>query len=79
MSRSSAHPGRPRADTAVFPFGLSRATAVGFGTAMCSVSAVPDEEMHFFACGACGQMLDARDLGAVIYHEAPDHKPIATN
>jgi hypothetical protein len=35
--------------------------------------------MHFFPCGMCGQLIDARQLGEVIYHETPDHEPLAIN
>ena len=31
---------------------------------------------HFYRCEACGQMVDRRDLGQVLHHEKPDHKPL---
>lgn len=79
MSRSNAHPRQQRNDTAVFSFGLSRESVVELGAIRCDGPAVPDEQMHFFACGACGQLIDARDLGEVIYHESPNHEPVAMN
>lgn len=30
---------------------------------------------HFMACRACGQLIDLRDLAAVMHHETPGHRP----
>lgn len=38
-----------------------------------------DEREHFIACPACGQLIDCRDLGAVLHHEQPGHKPLPIN
>lgn len=35
-----------------------------------------DEAEHFYVCAACDQAVDRRDLGQVIHHETPGHKPI---
>ncbi|SFP97825.1 hypothetical protein SAMN03159463_05297 [Mesorhizobium sp. NFR06] len=35
-----------------------------------------DERDHFHKCGACGQMIDLRDLRQVIWHEKPGHEPL---
>jgi hypothetical protein len=79
MSRSNAHPRQQRTNAASFAFGLSRESIVQLGAVRCDGPALPDEQMHYFACGACGQMIDARDLGEIIYHESPNHAPMVTN
>lgn len=33
-----------------------------------------DEAEHFYACPACGQMVDMRRLGDVLHHEEPGHE-----
>ena len=34
----------------------------------------PDNEReHFYQCKRCGQAVDMRDLGQVMYHEMPNH------
>lgn len=38
-----------------------------------------DEAEHFYACPACGQAVDCRDLGAVFHHEEPGHEPLPVN
>ena len=35
-----------------------------------------DECEHFYACKACGQAVDKRDLGQVLHHETPGHEPL---
>lgn len=36
-----------------------------------------DEEIeHFYVCDECGQTVDRRRLGDVLYHEEPGHKPL---
>ncbi len=40
---------------------------------------VADESRHFYLCGACGQAVDMRDLGAMLHHEEPGHKPISAD
>ncbi|MGX5805348.1 hypothetical protein ACWGS9_29540 [Bradyrhizobium sp. Arg314] len=35
-----------------------------------------DERDHFHKCGACGQIIDLRDLRQVIWHEKPGHEPL---
>ena len=35
-----------------------------------------DERDHFYACKACGQMVDMRDLGQVFHHEKKRHRPL---
>jgi hypothetical protein len=37
---------------------------------------VTAEADHFYACTACGQAVDKRDLGAVLHHEEPGHAPL---
>ena len=32
-----------------------------------------DEREHFYQCKKCGQEVDKRDLGQVMYHEMPIH------
>ncbi|QDM40623.1 non-homologous end-joining DNA ligase [Altererythrobacter sp. TH136] len=36
------------------------------------------EAEHFHACPACGELVDRRNLGDVVYHEQPDHGPLAS-
>jgi hypothetical protein len=33
-----------------------------------------EEKTHFYRCGHCGEMVDKRQLDAVLFHET-DHKP----
>ena len=35
-----------------------------------------NEADHFYACPACGQAVDMRDLGQVLHHEGLDHEAI---
>jgi hypothetical protein len=35
-----------------------------------------DDAEHVFDCRACGQPIDARDLGQVLFHEMPDHEKV---
>lgn len=37
-----------------------------------------DEAAHLYACKACGQAVDKRDLAAVFHHEEPGHQPLPT-
>ena len=32
---------------------------------------------HFERCAACGQLVDGRDIAAVLHHDAPDHARLA--
>lgn len=32
-----------------------------------------DYREYFFQCKRCGQAVDTRDLGQVMYHEMPNH------
>ena len=41
--------------------------------------AVENEADHFYICQHCGQAVDYRRLGDVLYHDEPDHKPLALN
>jgi len=34
------------------------------------------ERDHFMACRACGQLIDLRDLAAVMHHEMAEHRPL---
>ena len=34
---------------------------------------------HLYRCPACGQTVDRRQLGQVLHHDIPDHKPLPTN
>ena len=44
------------------------------------VYSVPEDEAeHFFACPACGQLVDMRRLGDVLHHEREGHKPLPVN
>lgn len=39
-----------------------------------------DEAEQFYVCAVCGQAVDMRDLGDVLYHEEhPTHPPRRTN
>lgn len=38
-----------------------------------------DETEHFYLCEACGQAIDMRLLGDVLYHDQVDHKPLRVN
>lgn len=35
-----------------------------------------DEAEHFIQCSTCGQAIDLRKLGDVMYHEQPEHDPL---
>jgi hypothetical protein len=35
-----------------------------------------DESLHFYPCATCGQAVDRRRLGDVLYHEQPVHKSL---
>jgi hypothetical protein len=35
-----------------------------------------DEREHFYVCDVCGQAVDARRLGDVLYHDEPIHSPL---
>lgn len=35
-----------------------------------------DEREHYFTCDTCGQAVDMRDLGQLLHHQTPGHKPI---
>lgn len=37
------------------------------------------EAEHFYACSACGQAVDMRDLGQVFHHEELGHERLALN
>lgn len=37
---------------------------------------VAGEREHFYLCEHCGQAVDRRRLGDVLYHEAADHQPL---
>lgn len=37
------------------------------------------EEQHYYVCETCGQAVDMRLLGDVMYHEQEDHKPLRVN
>jgi len=39
-----------------------------------SEDAVLDELEHFYVCAHCGQAVDMRRLGDVLYHDEPGHK-----
>ena len=58
--------------------GPSESVDIGIGTIVCRGLALTDL-MHFFECGACGQMVDARDLSEVLSHEIADHQAPAPN
>ena len=36
-----------------------------------------DEGEHFYRCRHCGQSVDYRELGDVLFHDRPDHLPLA--
>ncbi|AMK20423.1 hypothetical protein K663_20333 (plasmid) [Sphingobium sp. MI1205] len=38
-----------------------------------------DEADNFYACPACGQLVDMRRLGDVVYHAEEEHKPLPVN
>lgn len=38
-----------------------------------------DEMRQFEACPTCGQTIDLRRLGDVLYHDEPDHAPLPVN
>jgi hypothetical protein len=35
-----------------------------------------DEALHFYVCKTCGQAVDMRRLGDVLYHEEAEHEPL---
>ncbi|TJV20159.1 MAG: hypothetical protein E5Y07_00535 [Mesorhizobium sp.] len=35
-----------------------------------------DEQENFYACKACGEQVDMRDLRQVLWHEQPGHWPL---
>jgi RNA polymerase-binding transcription factor DksA len=35
-----------------------------------------NEADHFYICEWCGQAVDYRRLGDVLYHDEPDHTPL---
>jgi len=35
-----------------------------------------DEVEHFYVCQDCGQAVDYRELGDVLYHDRPGHLPL---
>lgn len=35
-----------------------------------------DERELFYECSSCGQLVDARDLRQLIWHEQPGHEPL---
>ena len=37
----------------------------------------PDASEHYFACPACGQAVDRRNLDEVLYHAQDGHRPAA--
>jgi hypothetical protein len=37
-----------------------------------------DEADHFYLCPKCGQAVDARKLGDVLWHEREFHEPLST-
>ncbi|RWO41368.1 MAG: hypothetical protein EOS11_18265 [Mesorhizobium sp.] len=37
---------------------------------------IKDELKHFYICAICGQEVDMRQLGEVLYHEEPGHEPL---
>ena len=44
------------------------------------VYSVPEDEGdNFFACPMCGQLVDMRRLGDVLYHAEEGHKPPPVN
>lgn len=38
-----------------------------------------DETEHFYLCEGCGQAVDMRLLGDVLYHDQIEHKPLRVN
>ena len=38
-----------------------------------------DEAEHFYVCTQCGQAVDMRKLGDVLYHEELGHEPLPTS
>ena len=43
----------------------------------CECPEFQDEVAHFYVCQSCGQAVDCRRLGDVLYHEEPEHEPLA--
>lgn len=44
------------------------------------VPALEGDDDHFFVCSKCGQAVDRRRLGDVMYHELqPNHGPLPVN
>jgi hypothetical protein len=49
------------------------------GVAIDPVTLLPiklEEHEHFYVCPACGQAVDARDLGQVVHHGEEGHEPL---
>ncbi|MFC4594435.1 hypothetical protein [Sphingobium tyrosinilyticum] len=42
-------------------------------------SAPEDEAEHFYACPTCGQLVDMRRLGDVVYHAEEEHELLPVN
>jgi hypothetical protein len=42
----------------------------------CVPPSVTDESEHFYVCAICGQAVDKRRLGDVLWHEEPEHGPL---
>jgi hypothetical protein len=40
---------------------------------------VESEAEHFYVCGHCGQAVDYRRLGDVLYHDEPGHEQLPVN
>jgi hypothetical protein len=55
------------------PIGVVTLRRLTFGRAAESVAS--DGE-NFYLCPSCGQAVDARDLGQVLYHEIDGHEPL---
>lgn len=42
----------------------------------CTAPDLENEAEHFILCPECGQAIDCRRLGDVLYHDEPGHEPI---
>jgi hypothetical protein len=42
-------------------------------------SVLQDEAEHFYTCPMCGEQLDMRRLGDVLYHAEEEHEPLPVN
>lgn len=60
---------------------ISEAERLEFNAKPVRVDGIPpnDESGHFYVCEGCGQAVDMRKLGDVLYHDQVDHKPLAVN